>query len=64
MRAARTWGIDGTLPFPVCKLKFQPFRRDRERLFGCHLHHAKRAARVHRCGADERWEDFAQWTPP
>ena len=62
VRATRVWG-GATIPWPVCKKKYQPFRREAtgERIFACHLHNAKRAARLKRCGSDERWESFAQW---
>ncbi|CAM9418126.1 unnamed protein product, partial [Choristocarpus tenellus] len=46
---------------PVCKRKYQPFR-DREKMYGCHLHHAKRKALLDRHGPRDGWESFDQWT--
>ena len=69
--AAARWGEGPPgreqISHPVCKGKFQPWRRDGEmfvRAYGCFRHHAVRAARIKRAGLREGWESFEQWAPP
>ncbi|CAM9898374.1 unnamed protein product, partial [Laminaria digitata] len=78
LRASARWGegVAGKkqIPVPVCKVKYQPFRRQQqrqqqqqhtksghERMYACHLHHYKRKALIDRSGPREGWEAFDQW---
>jgi len=66
--AAARWG-DGPagreqITHAVCKGKFQPWRTDGERAYGCFRHHGIRKARIERAGLRPGWESFEQWPPP
>ncbi|CAM9217525.1 unnamed protein product [Discosporangium mesarthrocarpum] len=49
----------------VCKKKYQPSRVSsggrREKMFGCHLHHAQRKSLIDSHGLRVGWESFDQW---
>ena len=67
--AAALWGDrKGGIAFPVCKRKFQPVGSSScqytgERMYGCHIHHLKRKARVCKAGYREGWVDFEDLWP-
>lgn len=81
LKASAKWGTGEVgkeqIPGPVCKVKYQPFRRSpqggdmvglggkgtpqREKMYACHLHHTKRKALVEKFGPREGWEPFSQW---
>lgn len=81
LKASAKWGAGEVgkeqIPDPVCKVKYQPFRRlpqggdtigpggkgtsQREKMYACHLHHTKRRALVEKFGPREGWEPFSQW---
>lgn len=60
------WGISGV---PLCKYKYQPFRKQGKKgqeeelvkAYGCHLHHETRRRKIEKYGPRRGWVDFDHW---
>ena len=66
--ANKRWGMGGSIPFPVCKRPFHPFKyvigEEPERMFGCLNHSLYRHARLLKNPViGEHWFDFYRWNP-
>jgi len=65
--ANKVFGVDGSLPFSVCKYKYQPVREDKERgqtkeCVACWRHEKDRRRRFYKEGGSREYdEDFGVW---
>ena len=71
-KAVERWGQGGgSIPFTVCKGKYQPFKKivSKEGIewvqkYGCFRHSEKREKATKKFGVREGWESFDQWPRP